>query len=116
MPRLASVRPRSWKVRNLVLGFAITAFSVGEAHSAQAPVRYACSTSENLTLVRTSQDARVQLGGHSYELKRARSSIGSKYLSTNAALIIDGPSLIFVADDNPNLGPCVKAVPVAATR
>lgn len=104
------------RIPSIFVSALIASASATQVHAAPAPVRYACSTSEELTLERTSASAHVTIGGHSYELKRAPSSIGNKYLSTNAALIIDGPSLVFVTDEKPNLGPCIKAVPVASSH
>lgn len=60
--------------------------------------------------------AHVTLAGRTYALKRKQSSIGDKFISPTAALIIDGDSAIFVSEDQLNLGPCTKTVPIAAAN
>lgn len=64
---------------------------------------------------RSGATAHVTLAGRTYALKWKQSSIGDKFLSPTAALIIDGDSAIFVSEDQLNLRPCTKAVPIAAT-
>lgn len=81
-----------------------------------SPVRYACLASEDLSVRRNPSTAHVDYAGRTYQLQRKRSSIGDKYVSANAALIIDGNSATFVAEDLLDLGTCTKAVPVASTR
>jgi hypothetical protein len=89
------------------------AVAAAGAHAAQAPVRYTCPADQDLTVQRTASTARVTFNGRSYALQRKHSSIGDKYLSANAALIIDGPSAVFVADGTLGMGACQEAVPVA---
>jgi hypothetical protein len=62
----------------------------------------------------TRSSAHVSLNGRSYDLQRSRSGIGVKYLSPTAALVIDGPSAVFVTENQTNLGTCTKALPVAS--
>jgi hypothetical protein len=83
------------------------------AHQVSTAVRYSCSATEELSVQRDGSTARVSLGGRSYDLQRKRSSIGDKYLSSAAALIIDGPSATFITQDRLDLGSCVEVVPVA---
>lgn len=90
---------------------------IGGAHAASAAtpaIRYACDARQNLVVQRTASNAHVHFIDRSYDLRRARSSIGVKYLSENAALIIDGRSAVFVAEDRPQLGACVEAMRIAA--
>lgn len=108
--------PSLYRPLLFLVAMALTSLTIANADASPAPVHYACSPNEDLLLQRTSASARVSLGGHTYALQRARSSIGDKYLSRNAALIIDGASVIFVTDDNPNRGVCVKTLPLASTR
>ncbi len=84
--------------------------------AASHSVRYACPASEHLTVERDSAVAHVRLARHSYDLHRKHSSIGDKYLSRNAALIIDGASAVFVAPGRLNLGTCTRTVPLASAR
>ena len=94
----------------------LVCFGLGKAHAAPAPVRYSCPARGSLTIRRDGSSARVMLAGQAYELTRRPSSIGDKYISSTAALIIDGATAVFVANNHPDLGTCSKAVPVASAR
>ena len=94
----------------------IASLTITPATAAPKAVRYACPTSEDLAVQRDHSTARVKFAGRTYELQRQRSSIGDKYISSKAALIIDGRSATFVADDLLDLGTCLKTVPLAAAR
>lgn len=83
------------------------------ADVAQNPVNYTCDAGGSLAVRRNAAFASVSVGGKAYDLQRKRSSVGEKYLSADAALIIDGTSAIFVADRNLDLGTCTEAVPLA---
>jgi membrane-bound inhibitor of C-type lysozyme len=92
--------------------FAVLA-TLGSAQAAPAAtsastvsVRYACDAHQMLTMQRSRTAASVQFVGRSYDLQRKRSSIGEKYVSPTAALIIDGVSAVFVAEDRLQLGQC----------
>jgi len=65
---------------------------------------------------RSGDTAHVTLAGRTYPLKWKQSSIGDKFISPTAALIIDGGSAIFVSEDQLSLGPCTKTLPIAATE
>ncbi|HEU4696412.1 MAG TPA: hypothetical protein VFR92_05570 [Sphingomicrobium sp.] len=91
---------------------------LGAAHAA-APtkeVRYICEPGQRLIVQRSAQTAAVQFIDKSYLLHRKASSIGEKYVSANAALIIDGPSAVFVAEDRLQLGTCTEANSTAFAR
>lgn len=92
------------------------ALAAAQVNAAAAPVRYTCPGKPDLTVERGASVARVSFAGRTYELQRHRSDIGAKYLSKTAALIIDGASAVFVADEHPNIGTCVQAVPIASAR
>jgi hypothetical protein len=94
----------------------LAGFGAAQAHPAPNTIRYACATRQELTVQRDGSSARVGLAGRNYDLQRRRSSLGDEYISSNAALIIDGSSAIFVADDRLDLGTCVKATSVAFVR
>lgn len=94
----------------------VAALGFSGAHGAPGPVRYACSATQHLAVQRNGSTAYVNYAGRRYELQRKRSSIGDKYVSSKAALIVDGNSAIFVAEDLIDLGTCVRAVPVASNR
>ena len=102
-------------IATLLVG-AILATSGIQAHAAPSPVRYACTERPDLIVERDRSSAQVRVANQTYDLQRKRSSIGAKYGSASAALIIDGASAIFVADNRLDLGNCVKAVPLAAAR
>jgi hypothetical protein len=61
-----------------------------QAHAAGSAVRYACEGRQNMVVDRNRSSAHVNFIDRSYELRRKPSSIGVKYESSNAALIIDG--------------------------
>lgn len=86
---------------------------LGTAHAAAAaPVgetRYACDDGQRLIVRQFGETASVQFIDRTYQLNRKRSSIGQKYISPTAALIIDGPAAVFVADDRLQLGQCFEA-------
>ena len=88
------------------------AITSASAYAATGPVQYSCSDGTQLTVQTNVNSARVSMDGRSYELQRKRSSIGAKYLSAGAALIIDGPSAVFVAESALHLGSCIEAVPL----
>lgn len=76
-------------------------------------LRYACAPAQNLVVTKSGSSASVQFIDRTYELRRKPSSIGEKYTSNTAALIIDGTSAVFVADDRIQLGACVEAARLA---
>jgi hypothetical protein len=86
---------------------------LGVTHAAAAApvteIRYSCDGAQRLVVFQTANGASVQFIDRSYQLRKARSSIGQKYISPNAALIIDGRSAVFVADDRLQLGQCLEA-------
>lgn len=85
------------------------------AHAASATeVRYECDSAQRLVVRQSGDSAIVQFIDRSYLLKRARSSIGEKFLAPTAALIIDGKSAVFVAEDRLQLGQCIEAARVAS--
>lgn len=110
---MSGVRPM---IAKGAVAAAFFVFAVPQVHALPAPVRYACPASRELTVQNNLATARVTLAGRNYDLQRKRSSIGKKYLSANAALIIDEGSAIFVAEDQLDVGTCVRSVPVASAR
>jgi membrane-bound inhibitor of C-type lysozyme len=87
-----------------------------QAHAAPLTERYACDARQSLVVVRSPASATVRFIDRTYELQRKRSSLGEKYGSPTAALIIDGSSAVFVADDRLQLGACVKALETAQAK
>lgn len=91
---------------------------LGAAHAGAATkeVRYLCEPAQQLVVQRTSRTAAVRFIDRSYVLDRKASSIGERYVSANAALIIDGPSAVFVAEDRLQLGTCLEVRTTAFAR
>jgi membrane-bound inhibitor of C-type lysozyme len=87
-----------------------------QAATASIEVQYACTDAQIFIVTRTADKAFVQFDGKTYELQRRPSSIGIKYISASAALIVDGPSAVFVADDRFQLGTCLQTTHVASSR
>jgi hypothetical protein len=90
------------------------AASVAAAAAPSAETRYVCTPAQDLVVTRSGNAAFVQFIDRTYELQRKRSSIGEKYISNTAALIIDGPSAVFVAEDRLQLGTCVESDQIAS--
>ena len=99
-----------------VIAAILVSVAAAPAGATPNPVRYACPASGHFTVKRNSTIAYVRLAGSLYALHRERSGIGDKYLSRNAALIIDGASAVFVAPGYLNLGNCVTGLPMASAR
>ena len=86
------------------------------AHPNSNTSQYTCAAEVgDMKVERSGATAHIRLAGRTYALKWKHSSIGEKFISPTAALMIDGESAIFVSEDQLNLGPCTKAVPIAAT-
>lgn len=94
--------------------------TIGAAHAAAAApvsaVRYACEGRQTLVVSRSDDAASVRFIDRTYELRRKPSSIGEKYGSDNAALIVDGSSAVFVAQDRLQLGTCSAALELASAN
>lgn len=105
MPRA----PSSILVASLLAGL-----GTPPADAARNVIHYNCPGKQELTVQRDAQRAQVSLDGRTYDLQRKRSSIGDKYLSARAALIIDGPSAVFVAENRFELGTCIRSSSVAS--
>ena len=105
------------KIAAALLVAALSTLAAGSASAAEASsstVRYLCEPRQNFVVTRAEDTAIVQFVGRRYELRRGSSSIGRKYLSDKAALIIDGKSAVFVAEDRFQLGTCVEATHFAS--
>jgi membrane-bound inhibitor of C-type lysozyme len=79
-------------------------------------VRYTCEGADDLVIQRDASTAHVKFADRSYQLRRKASGIGEKYMAPGAALIIDGDSAVFVADDHLQLGACIEASSIASAR
>lgn len=77
---------------------------------------YLCDASQHLVVWRDGDKATVQFIDRTYQLKRKASGIGEQYLAPKAALIIDGPEAVFVADNRLQLGRCVQSRSIALAK
>jgi len=98
----------------LAVGLLVGVSSVlGSAHaSAATPTKtthYLCDSHKHLVVRRTADNASVEFIDRTYQLQRKASDLGVQYIAPKAALIIDGPEAVFVADDRLQLGRCVEA-------
>lgn len=94
---------------------------LGSAHAIAAPVggtetHYLCDAHQHLVVRRTAQAASVEFIDRTYQLQRKASDLGVQYIAPKAALIIDGPEAVFVADDRLQLGRCVESGSLALAR
>jgi hypothetical protein len=69
---------------------------------------YLCDSHQHLVVRRTADSASVEFIDRTYQLQRKVSHLGIQYIAPKAALIIDGPEAVFVADDRLQLGRCVE--------
>ena len=104
------------KVAMGLLTLVLSLLGGAQAHAASGPVRYQCEARQNLVIERSARTAHVRFIDREYSLGRKASSMGEKYASSTAALIIDGRSAVFVAEDRLQLGACVEAGAIAAIQ
>ncbi len=81
----------------------LSARPVGATVSEQ---RFSCQGGEQLLVGEQPNGAAVQIGNSTYQLSPRRSSLGRKFSSPQATLIIDGQFAAFVAGDRTNLRGC----------
>lgn len=99
----------------LIIGAVSFIGSAQAASSAPATqTRYQCDSRQRLVVWRTADSAKVEFIDRTYELRRKPSDIGIKYIAPEAALMIDGNSAFFVAQDRLQLGRCVEASSIAS--
>jgi hypothetical protein len=72
---------------------------------------YACRHDRQFSVSRSGPIATVEFGDRSYELRRRAGSLGIRYGSAEAALILDGDAATFVASDRLDLEGCAKVPP-----
>jgi hypothetical protein len=105
----------------LAVGLFVGVASVlGSAHAIAATptpakaTHYLCDSHQHLVVWRTANSASVEFIDRTYQLQRKASDLGVQYIAPKAALIIDGPEAVFVADDRLQLGRCVEANSLAS--
>jgi hypothetical protein len=67
---------------------------------------YRCSDGRTFGVVRDSYEADVAYANELYSLQRRPSSIGVRYASTEASLVVDGPYAAFVTETVVDLPEC----------
>lgn len=70
---------------------------------------FRCAGDRTFTVMRTPRSAIVELGQDRLKLSRRRSSIGEKYSSKTATLIIDGDFAVLVTRQLNGLRACYKS-------
>jgi len=105
------------KVAAGMLALVLAVLDSAQAHAATpSEVRYQCDQRQGMVVSRSPEHASVRFLDRTYELERRASSLGERYGSPTAALIIDGVSAVFVAEDRLQLGTCREAFEVAQLR
>jgi len=103
------------KVAGGLMAIVLSLLGSAQVHAATpTATRYQCAPRQNLVVSRTDETAVVHFVDRTYELRRKRSSIGVKYTSPMATLIIDGLSAVFVAEDRLQLGTCRETFPATS--
>jgi hypothetical protein len=82
--------------------------AAGSAKSSPVVHHYQCSNGERFVVARSGSVAVVRVGSLAYKLPRKRSSLGQKYGSEIATLIIDGPSAVFKSERHLHLRDCIE--------
>jgi hypothetical protein len=101
-----SLRTPKWAFLLLPAVFALP--TVGSAKPFPVVHHYQCSDGDRFVVARTGSVAVVRVGGFAYKLPRKRSSLGQKYGSEIATLIIDGPSAVFKSERHLHLRDCIE--------
>jgi hypothetical protein len=96
-----------------VVSLLASAHAIAAPSAAAKETRYLCDASQHLVVRRTAKAASVEFIDRTYTLTRKASDLGVQYIAPKAALIIDGPEAVFVADDRLQLGRCLEARSVA---
>lgn len=92
-----------------LLGLTLGLEAARQASAAPVEVRYVCRPAGTLAVTRSQESATVRFMDRTFKLRRKPSSVGAKYLSGSAALIIDGRTAVFVAGDRPRPRTCIEA-------
>ncbi|QIK95471.1 hypothetical protein G7076_02290 [Sphingomonas sp. HDW15A] len=108
---------RLWIAAGLLIAVLSVLSGVQVLAAEGAPgVRYICKSEQGIVVTRTGDKASVRSADRTYELRRRPSSIGVKYGSANAALIVDGTDAVFVVEEPLYVQTCSQALPMASAR
>jgi hypothetical protein len=96
-------------LRAAVLGGCAVALPSCAVAGRPAADTFQCADGRTFAVARTPRSAIVELGQDRLELSRRRSSIGEKYSSKTATLIIDGDFAVLVTRQLNDLRACYKS-------
>lgn len=99
---------RARRAGEFLIGVLLLGAGIRADAAPRVEIRYACDSGQQLLVVQSAHQASVRFLGRSYELEKAPSDIGQKFISSTAALIIDGSSAVFVAEDHLWLRQCLE--------
>jgi hypothetical protein len=94
----------------LVAALAVGGCSPTKAAAAPQVTRYRCAQDQVFTVNRDAEAAVVTYANEEYALSRKPSSIGLRYASDSATLIIDDDYAAFVTEATTNLHACKRPV------
>jgi membrane-bound inhibitor of C-type lysozyme len=94
----------------LVAALAVGGCAPTKAAAATQVTRYRCAQNQVFTVNRNSEAAIVTYADEDYTLSRKPSSIGLRYASDRATLIIDDDYAAFVTEATNNLHACKRPV------
>ena len=93
-----------------------SACSADHAEAATTRTVYRCAGSQSFMVARDARSALVEYSGARYVLPRRGSSIGERYATRAATLIIDGDMAVFVSTSATNLEFCRATSPLAGSK
>lgn len=98
----------------ILLGLSLLACSAGGRSSSTIASTFLCADDRSFSVERNADGATVHYLDAYYHLSRRPSSIGYKYGSREASLIIDGDYAAFVTETVPDLEDCRIKPTIAA--
>jgi membrane-bound inhibitor of C-type lysozyme len=90
----------------LAAGLLVGACSAQGAAEPRQGIVYRCGDGRSFTVEQQARFATVEYAGARFQLPRRKSSIGTRYASPDATLIVDGESAVFVTPHVINLDAC----------
>lgn len=100
----------------LLLTLATACQTVAPARTETAGLRFQCERGSAFSVENRGTTAMVRFDDGSYRLHRNPSSLGERFTSPEATLIIDGDFAAFVAKDRLDLQGCMSTESVARAR
>ena len=94
-----------------ILALAAAGCAAPAAGTAPSDLLYTCEGGESFMVRDSGSAAVVRFGDGGYVLDRRPSSIGRKFASKSATLIIDGETAVFVSEDRLDLDRCTASQP-----